>query len=629
MRDVTTAFVLGAGLGTRLRPLTDRCPKPLLPVQGRPLITHVLDHLRTVGIRRVIVNTHHCPDAYRRAFPEGQWQGLPLVFRHEPVLLDTGGGLKNIEDLLDPAEPLLVYNGDILSTLPLAELLSFHARQGGEVEATLALRSAGPLRNVNLNAQGRVCDVRDVLGNPGVRRCQFAGIWIVEPPFLRRLERRPASIVTAWLEGIREKPGLVAGAILDGGLWYDVGSFEAYARIQTLLLFPEDPAGLRRRGPAAGHRRGGTDAAAKAETPQGLPLSAESGDLPSRNDGRMHTADARPDPEALALVRRVLALPEETVLQGVLVAQGPSQRTYWRVTAGEGRRILVMRYGAEREENRLFAGIGRFLREAGVPVPEILHHAPDRGLVVLEDLGNEDLWFHRSAPWLVRERLYRDALSSLCRLHAIPPAALARRGIPLMEGFGPALYLWERRYFLEQFAGRLCRVCFSNREAKHLEAELAALAARLDAGRQTLVHRDLQSKNVMVRAGRAVFIDFQGLRTGPPLYDVASLLYDPYVTFREEERTALLAHYYAAAEDPLPWEDVLLHFAEAAVQRLLQALGAFAYLGLACKRAEFLAHAPRGLEVLETVVEQRPRLPHLRETLRRCRASSRLASFFA
>ena len=98
--QINTAFLLGAGLGMRLRPLTQTCPKPLLPVRGRPIITYAMDHLLTVGVQRFIVNTHHCADVYRQTFPDGQWRGIPIIFRHEPVLLDTAGGLKNIEDLL-------------------------------------------------------------------------------------------------------------------------------------------------------------------------------------------------------------------------------------------------------------------------------------------------------------------------------------------------------------------------------------------------------------------------------------------------------------------------------------------------------------------------------------------------
>ena len=106
---IRTAFILGAGLGTRLRPWTKNIPKPLLAVRDRPLITFVMDHCLSIGIERFIVNTHHCASAYGAAFPDGHYRGMPVIFRHEPVLLDTAGGLKNVEDLLKDDDTILVY----------------------------------------------------------------------------------------------------------------------------------------------------------------------------------------------------------------------------------------------------------------------------------------------------------------------------------------------------------------------------------------------------------------------------------------------------------------------------------------------------------------------------------------
>jgi mannose-1-phosphate guanylyltransferase len=95
-KQINTAFILGAGLGTRLRPLTENTPKPLLEIGGRPIITYAMAHLRAVGIKRFIVNTHHCAEQYQENFPDSNWQDIPITFRHEPVLLDTAGGIKNI-----------------------------------------------------------------------------------------------------------------------------------------------------------------------------------------------------------------------------------------------------------------------------------------------------------------------------------------------------------------------------------------------------------------------------------------------------------------------------------------------------------------------------------------------------
>ena len=118
-RRFKTAFILGAGLGTRLRPLTEECPKPLLEIGGRPIITYAMDHLLKIGVDRFIVNTHHHPEVYLNKFPERQWRNVPICFRHEPVLLDTGGGLKNIEELLEGDEAIICYNGDVIADFPL------------------------------------------------------------------------------------------------------------------------------------------------------------------------------------------------------------------------------------------------------------------------------------------------------------------------------------------------------------------------------------------------------------------------------------------------------------------------------------------------------------------------------
>ncbi len=227
-KRVKTAFILGAGLGTRLMPLTRECPKPLLPLRGRPIITYAMDHLRKAGIERFIINTHHRAEVYGQVFPGHAWCGVPIIFRHEPDLLDTGGGLKNIEELLDDGETLMVYNGDILTDIPLAELVDHHFRAGKE--ASLALRSSGEPRNVNLDAGGAICDFRRVLGRPGVRACPFTGIYIIEKTLLKRIRRGvKQDIIPVFIDMIREEPGAVAGIVIDAGQWTDIGTPESYA----------------------------------------------------------------------------------------------------------------------------------------------------------------------------------------------------------------------------------------------------------------------------------------------------------------------------------------------------------------------------------------------------------------
>ncbi len=233
-RRFKTAFVLGAGLGTRLRPLTDKCPKPLLPLGGRAVITYVMDHLLNVGVERFIVNTHHCPEAYLQEFPEAKWRGIPIIFRHEPVLLDTAGGLKNIEDLLEDDQAILCYNGDILTNLPLQKLLNFHDRKKPDV--TLALRSSGHLVNVNINAEGEVVDIRNRLKNAGVRSCQFACVYAVEKKLLQHIQAgKIESIASTFIQRIAGGPGNVMGVLIDEGFWHDIGSIEIYEQLKSRM----------------------------------------------------------------------------------------------------------------------------------------------------------------------------------------------------------------------------------------------------------------------------------------------------------------------------------------------------------------------------------------------------------
>src|SRR5215470_891113 len=100
MAAIAHAFVLAAGLGKRLRPLTDELPKPLVPIFQKPLITFALDHLFAIGIDRIFINTHRLPEKFTEEFPDDRYSDKKLTFVNEPVLLETGGGIKNIESHL-------------------------------------------------------------------------------------------------------------------------------------------------------------------------------------------------------------------------------------------------------------------------------------------------------------------------------------------------------------------------------------------------------------------------------------------------------------------------------------------------------------------------------------------------
>lgn len=213
------AFILGAGLGNRLRPLTDRLPKPLVPLFHRPLAAWAMDACKRVGIRRFAINTHHLPEAWSGF---GANEGVTLF--HEPVLLETGGGLKNIERWIGN-EPLLIHNGDIFSTMPLEKLIAAH--QASSLPVTLALRSHGDATHIALDPSGkRVIDIRKML-EVATGTHVFTGIYCIDPSFLGLIPAdAKISVIPAFLE--LAKNGLLGAITLDEGVWLDLGDRKSY-----------------------------------------------------------------------------------------------------------------------------------------------------------------------------------------------------------------------------------------------------------------------------------------------------------------------------------------------------------------------------------------------------------------
>ena len=213
------AFILGAGLGTRLRPLTDHLPKPLVPLFHRPLAEWAMEACVAVGIGRFAVNTHHLPDAWRDF-----GVGNDVTLFHEPVLLETGGGLKNIATWMGE-DSVLVHNGDIFSTLPLKKLIAAHEVSG--LPVTLALRSEGLAKHVALDSSGaRVTDIRRQLGVAEGTHL-FTGIYCVNPDFLKLIPvGEKISVIPSFLE--LAKSGQLGAVVLDEGVWLDLGDRESY-----------------------------------------------------------------------------------------------------------------------------------------------------------------------------------------------------------------------------------------------------------------------------------------------------------------------------------------------------------------------------------------------------------------
>lgn len=223
------AFLLGAGLGTRLQPLTNTLPKPLLPFQNRPLITHAMDHCLAAGITDFAINTHHLAEAWQEAFPDGTYRGANITFFHEPVLLETGGGIKNIADWIG-YDPVLVYNGDIVTDLPIDRLITRHMASNNS--ATLAIQDHGPALHIATDGS-QITDIRGMVdGQPGTH--QFTGVYCIDPEVLDLIPAdEKISIIPAFLDLIKKKE-LGAYLIKGGPRWLDLGTRETYLAAHAL-----------------------------------------------------------------------------------------------------------------------------------------------------------------------------------------------------------------------------------------------------------------------------------------------------------------------------------------------------------------------------------------------------------
>ena len=301
-----------------------------------------------------------------------------------------------------------------------------------------------------------------------------------------------------------------------------------------------------------------------------------------------------------------------------LPARG-SDRTFYRLAWPENKTAILIDYDPGRIENTYYAGIAAFLRSSRVPVPRMIGHDPERSLMVMEDMGDSDLWSFREHPWDERRTLYQKTLSAAKRLHSISENNFPSDRVKLMDGFEPGLYRFEQDYFMDHFVKGFCGLDPDPDSAKKLQSELAGLTGRLDAPERCLVHRDLQSRNVMVRDGEPYFIDFQGMRFGNPFYDLGSLLFDPYVPLSGNEREDLLSFYYILSSQELEWDAFQNSFWEASVQRLMQALGAYGFLGKVKGLEDFLGHIPAGLDNLSFAVSRVPSLTTLPGLISECR----------
>jgi NDP-sugar pyrophosphorylase family protein len=570
------ALILAAGLGTRLRPYTENTPKPLFTLAGRPLLDIIISKLIDAGCKAIVINTHHLHQKIN-LYLTGQNYPIPVFTRHEPVILGTGGAIKNVADFWDD-RPFMVVNSDIFTDIELKKVYEFHLNH--RHPATLVLHDDPAFNTVTVDSKGFVQSFDDrfsphAASDPqthqtasskieSAEKLTFTGIQILNPELLEMIPDNVfASIIDTYKNILFQKKKICAFISKDS-YWKDLGTPERYRQVVFDDMAPK---------------------AFKA---------------------------AFPGPVNRKIVRTGLC------------GDG-SDRKWYRLSDGNGS-LVMADHGIRRNdsicETDAFVSIGLHLKSKGVPIPNIYLYDTFSGHVFMEDLGDINL------QTFIKNIKHQDRIVSH---YKVLIRHLGKLSIDGRKGFNPAwtyqsaaytedlILEKECRYFVDAF---LKNYLGMNINFNDLEAEFRSLAEKaLRFSINGFMHRDMQSRNIMVKEKRFYFIDFQGGRLGPIQYDLASLLIDPYVNLPRTVQNTLLKFCVEMFSPILHVNpsQFLSCYRCCAVTRNLQILGAFGFLSRIKKKTYFEKYIPNAIKTLKyhLLAFQREEFPTLTSIVRK------------
>jgi NDP-sugar pyrophosphorylase family protein len=606
MNKPVNVFILAAGLGERLRPMTLHIPKPLLPVLGKPVLQSVLERVSALPVSRIGINLHHMKEVIEGWVLQCPFSERITLFSEEPVL-GTGGALKNAAGFLSEGT-FLVHNSDILSDIDLQKLIEHHLSSGNLV--TLAVHDHPKFNNVIIDEKGFVKDVGAGFkpAHSNSQKTAFTGIAVYEPEFLKFLPEGISGVVDTWLTVVNE--GQKVGTYdATGCYWSDIGTPDAYARAvfdalkaegETVYIHPSV--------------RGCGDVEMQGR------VVIEDGCLID-NVGALH---------ATPLLRNCILLPgsrvgaiHELPLQNCIIGTGfridfgepditaiseegrqpigagGSDRKYFRIKMGRKSAVLMQCRGDDPDFKRQVE-YTRFFLNYFVPVPDLMEADFDQKKAVFEDAGDTSLynWLKCSREEKEVEDIYMRIIDALEIIHTVATDHVAECPSLKNRIFDYEYFRWETDYFLERFVEGIRNI--NTDSITGVAEELHFLALKADSFPKGIIHRDFQSQNIMVMAnGDLRIIDYQGARMGPSAYDVASLLWDPYHRLEDGMRERLVEYYISKIEDKFDAGYFRETLAVCRLQRHMQALGAYGFLSSVKGKRYFLKYVPEGLRLLK------------------------------
>ena len=297
-----------------------------------------------------------------------------------------------------------------------------------------------------------------------------------------------------------------------------------------------------------------------------------------------------------------------------------SDRRYFRVIPADGPSIVLALHAGPIDFASLpFAQVAELFQSIPLPVPAILGHSDELGILALQDLGDVTLQAHLGAASATEHAaLYREGVSLIEQLQRRGADLVSDRYPPYRSAFDVEKLTWELEFFATYFVQGYRGVALGSPEREALSEEWKGIVEELAAEPRVLCHRDYHSRNLMLRDGSLYIIDFQDARMGPDTYDLVSLLRDSYVDINDRDLDELIAYFLALKRSDdvrASADDFRRRFDLMAIQRNLKALGTFGYQTVTRRNTVYIQYMPRTLRYVRNNLERYPRFARLRELL--------------
>lgn len=336
----------------------------------------------------------------------------------------------------------------------------------------------------------------------------------------------------------------------------------------------------------------------------------------------MSTTTERRQPENAATRDRVQEYidrtsPASQPLRVVPLTGDASDRKYFRVLSQDApSRVLALYPGAFEYEGMPFVNVAALLAKMPVPIPAILDHADDLGVIVLEDLGDVTLQAHLgAAPPADHAALYRQAVALIEVLQRRGAELESQEFLPYRVAFDVEKLTWELDFFIKHFLEAYRGVVLDDATRGALRGECALIVEQLASEPRVLCHRDYHSRNLMLHQDQLYIIDFQDARMGPDTYDLVSLVRDSYVDLTDQTVEDLIAYFLALKGLAANEREFRERFDLMALQRNMKALGTFGYMTIARRNPVYIQYIPRTLRYVRNNLVSHDRFGRLHDLL--------------